>query len=143
MAIEAEIYTLKSQDGENQLSIALKRYSGKSDLDDLLLKKFNNKNDTLLFIKKGTWVKGDNQEIDKIEWISGLHSFIFNGVPSIILINRVLEPAPLKYDKVQGEVMTGYQEYLESEWIRQLNKKYSVKIDNSVLDELKKKLKNE
>jgi hypothetical protein len=49
----------------------------------------------------------------------------------------------MSYDKVQGEVMTGYQEFLESEWIRQLNKKYSVKIDNMVLYEVKKNLKNE
>jgi peptidyl-prolyl cis-trans isomerase SurA len=141
--IEAEIYTLKSSDGEKLLSAAFKKYSQKPDLDDLLLKKFNKKNDTLLFIKKGTWFKGDNPEIDKIEWINGSQTFTYDGFPSIILIKRVLEPSPLKYDKVQGEVMTGYQEFLESEWIRQLNKKYSVKIDNLVLDEVKKKLKNE
>jgi len=39
--------------------------------------------------------------------------------------------------------MTGYQEFLENDWIGQLNKKYSVKIDTFVLDEVKKKLKNE
>jgi peptidyl-prolyl cis-trans isomerase SurA len=49
----------------------------------------------------------------------------------------------MKFENVLGEVMTGYQEFLESEWIRQLNKKYSVKIDNLVLDEVKMKLKNE
>ena len=38
-------------------------------------------------------------------------------------------------------MMTGYQEYLENEWIRQLKEKYNVKIDNLVLDEVKKKLK--
>ena len=37
--------------------------------------------------------------------------------------------------------MTGYQEFLENEWIGQLNKKYNVKIDNVVLEEVKKKLK--
>jgi hypothetical protein len=49
----------------------------------------------------------------------------------------------MKYDEVRGEVMASYQEFLEGEWIRQLNKKYTVKIDNLVLDEVKKKLKNE
>jgi hypothetical protein len=39
--------------------------------------------------------------------------------------------------------MTGYQESLESEWIRQLNKKYSVRIDNLILDEVKKKIRDE
>ena len=40
-------------------------------------------------------------------------------------------------------MMTGYQEYLENEWIRQLKEKYSVKIDSLVLEEVKKKLNNE
>jgi peptidyl-prolyl cis-trans isomerase SurA len=141
--IEAEIYTLKSSDGEILLSSALKKYSQRPDLDDLLLKKFNKKNDTLLFIKEGTWFQGDNPEIDKIEWSIGPHSVSYNGFPSIILIKKIIEPSPMNYDKVLGEVMTGYQEFLESEWIRQLNKKYSVKIDNPVLYEVKKKLKNE
>jgi len=141
--IEAKIYILKSSDGEQLLTTAFKKYSHKSDLDELLRKKFNRPNDTVLFIKEGTWYKGDNPEIDRTEWINGSHSFISEGFPSVILIKRVLEPSPLKFDDVQGEVMTGYQELLESEWIRQLNKKYSVKIDNLVLDEVKKKLKNE
>jgi peptidyl-prolyl cis-trans isomerase SurA len=141
--IEGKIYMLKSPDGGQLLTEEFKKYSRKPDLDDILLKKFNKKNDTLLFIKEGTWFKGDNPEIDKVEWISGSHSFTSEGFPSVILIKKVLEPSPLKFDDVKGEVMTGYQELLESEWIRQLNKKYSVKIDNSVLDEVKKNLKNE
>jgi peptidyl-prolyl cis-trans isomerase SurA len=142
-AIEAEIYTLKTSDGEKLLSAEFKKYWQKPDLDILLLKKFNKKNDSVLFIKKNTWYKGDNPEIDKIDWINGSQNFTCDGFPSIILIKRVIEPSPLIYEKVLGEVMTGYQESLESEWIGQLNKKYSVKIDNLVLDEVKKNLKNE
>jgi len=141
--IEAKIYTLKSPGGEQLLASAFKKYSKKSDLDNRLLKKFNKKNDSLLIIIEGKWFKGDDPEIDKIEWIPGSHAFNRAGYPSIILINKVMEPLPLKFDDVKGEAMTGYQEYLESEWIRQLNKKYSVKIDNLVFDEVKKKLKNE
>jgi peptidyl-prolyl cis-trans isomerase SurA len=141
--IEAKVYTLKSSDGEKLLSSAFKKYSQKPDLDNLLLKKFNIRNDTLLIIKEGTWYKGDNPEIDKIEWISGPHSFNNGGFPSIILIKKVIEPSPLKFDEVQGEILTRYQELLENEWIRQLNKKYSVKIDNLVLEEVKKRSYNE
>jgi peptidyl-prolyl cis-trans isomerase SurA len=141
--IEAKIYTLKSPGGEQLLASAFKKYSKKSDLDSRLRKKFNKKNDSLLIIIEGKWFKGDDPEIDKTEWISGSHAFNRAGYPSIILIKKIMEPMPLKFDDVKGEVMNGYQEFLESEWIRQLNKKYSVKIDNLVFDEVKKKLKNE
>ena len=94
-------------------------------------------------IKEAKWFKGDDTQIDKIEWITGSYPIIRDGYPSMIIIKKVIEPAPLKFNEVQGEVMTGFQDFLESEWIGQLNKKYSVKIDNLVLDEVKKKLKNE
>ena len=87
--------------------------------------------------------KGDDQEIDNIEWTNGMHSFRKNGYPSVLLIKNVSEPSPLKFEDVKGEVMTGYQESLESEWIEQLNKKYNVKIDNLVLEQVKKKLNDE
>ncbi|HEX7493965.1 MAG TPA: peptidylprolyl isomerase, partial [Bacteroidales bacterium] len=141
--IEAKIYTLKSSDGEQLLVSAFNKYLHKSDLDELLLKKFNKKSDTLLTIKEGTWFKGDDPEIDKVEWIAGSHSFSHERFPSIILIKKILEPVPLKFDDIKGEAMTGYQEFLENEWNRQLNKKFSVKIDNLVFDEVKKKMKDE
>jgi peptidyl-prolyl cis-trans isomerase SurA len=141
--IEAEVYTMKSSDGEKQLSAAFEKYSRKNDLDDILLNKFNKINDTVLLISRNTWYKGDNPDIDKIEWKNGTQSLTYKGYPSIIIIKRVLEPSPLNYDKVQGEVMTGYQEFLDSEWIRQLNKKYNVKIDNVVFQEVKKNINNE
>jgi peptidyl-prolyl cis-trans isomerase SurA len=140
--IEASIYTLKSNDGEQVLASAITKYYQKPDLNDLLIKKFNKKIDTLLIIKDSTWYKGDNAAIDRIDWVPGPHSLTGKGFPTIILIKKVIEPAPMKFNDVVGEVMTGYQEYLESEWIKQLNKRYSVKIDNLVLDEVKKKLKN-
>jgi peptidyl-prolyl cis-trans isomerase SurA len=143
IGIEAKIYTLKSSDGEQLLASAFNKYIQKSDLDELLLKKFNKKNDTLLTIIEGTWFRGDDAEIDKPEWTAGSHSFSRGGFPSIMLIKKVVGPEPLKFDEVKGEVMTAYQEFLENEWDRQLNKKYSVKIDDLVLDEVKNKIKNE
>jgi peptidyl-prolyl cis-trans isomerase SurA len=141
--IEAKIYTLKSHDGEKLLISAFNKYSQKADFDDILGKKFNKPNDTLLFIQEGKWFKGDNPEIDKIDWIDGSHPFMRDGFPAVLLIKKVLEPMPLNFEDVHAEVITGYQEFLESEWTGQLNKKYNVKIDNLVLDEVRKKLQNE
>jgi peptidyl-prolyl cis-trans isomerase SurA len=139
--IDAKVYTLKITGGDNLLLTAFKKYSDKPDFDDLLLKKFNKNNDTLLFIKEGRWFHGDNTEIDKIAWETGQHSFIQDGFPSIIVIKKVLEPSPLKFNEVRSDIAAGYQEFLEKDWVRQLNKKYNVKIDNMVLEEVKKKLK--
>jgi peptidyl-prolyl cis-trans isomerase SurA len=141
--IDAKIYILRSAKEEKSLYSAFKKYSRKPDTDSRLIEKFNKKNDTLLIIKEGTWFKGDDHDIDSLQWITGFQSFKKDGFPSIIMINKIIDPVPLKYEEIQGEMMTGYQEYLESDWIRQLKEKYTVKIDSLILEEVKKKLNNE
>jgi peptidyl-prolyl cis-trans isomerase SurA len=142
-SIDTKIYTLRSPDGEKALSSAYKKYKKKPQTDDLLARKFNKNNDTLLFINEKKWFRGEDPEIDRLDWVAGMQSFSKGGYPSIILINSVTEPVPLSFDEIQGEMMKGYQDYLESEWIGQLKENYSVKIDNLVLNEVKKKLNNE
>lgn len=141
--IDAKIYTLKKSDGEKQLLSAYKKYSTKSGTDELLLKKFNRKGDTLLVINEGRWFKGTDNEIDKLKWEKGTQSFSRGGFPALINIREIFAPVPLGLDEVMGEMMTLYQEYLESEWTAQLKEKYTVKIDSLVLEEVKKKLNNE
>ena len=141
--IEAKVYTLKSLKGEKMLKSAFKKYSRKADTDKLMLSKFNKKGDSLLVINEGKWLKGDNPEMDKLSWTKGQQSATINGFPSLIIINNVLEPVPLPFKEVQGEMMTGYQESLENEWIKQLKEKYSVKIDDLVFNEVKKSLNDE
>ena len=67
--IEAKIYTLKSA-GWRKITchLHLKNIPENLIWIIVLLKKFNKKNDTLLIIKEGKWFKGDDPEIDKIEW---------------------------------------------------------------------------
>ena len=108
-----------------------------------MIKKFNKNNDSLLIINEQKWIRGEDPEIDNLKWVTGIQSFKKGGFPSIILINTVNAPVPLSFKEIQGEMMTGYQDYLEKEWIEQLKEKNSVKIDNLVLGEVKEKLKNE
>ena len=141
--IDAKIYTLKVKNGEKTLISAYKKQSGKPDMDKRLLEKFNKKNDTLLIIKDSIWQRGDDPEIDRLEWVTGIRYLTRSGFPSIVLIKKVMDPLPLKLEEIQDKMMTGFQEYLESEWKRQLKEKYSVKIDSFVLGEVKRKLINE
>jgi len=141
--IEAKIYSLRSADGEKKLASAYRKYSKKADCDKLMLYKFNRKNDSLLFVYEGKWFTGDDPEIDRIQWTEGARTGRIKGYPSLVVFNRIIEPAPLPLEEVRGEMMSGYQEYLENEWIKQLKDKYSVRIDNAVLAEVKKSLKDE
>ena len=58
--------------------------------------------------------------IDKIEWNIGKQNIKINNYPSIIIINKVGEPVPKPFSEIEGEMIAGYQDYLEREWIKQL-----------------------
>jgi peptidyl-prolyl cis-trans isomerase SurA len=141
--VVAKIYTLQSPEKEKAFISAYKKYAKKPETDKLMLAKFNKKNDSLLVIKEGKWYAGDDPELDKIEWKTGTEYSKRNGYPAIIVISKIIEPEPLPFEEVQGDMMTGYQEYLENEWIKQLKNKYTVKVNESVLAEVKKSLGNE
>ena len=97
----------------------------------------------MLSITEGKWIAGDDADIDKISWNPGLHSFTKKGFPSLINIIKVNEPVPLPLNEVQADMISGYQDWLTEEWIKELKKKYTVKIDNQVFDEVKKRFVNE
>jgi peptidyl-prolyl cis-trans isomerase SurA len=142
-SIEAKIYTLKKPEGGKRLMTAYRKYSRKSGTDARLLAKFNQQGDTLLSIAEGIWTTGEDADFDKIDWKPGLHSLTKNGYPTLINILKVNEPVPLPLIDVQADMISGYQDWLTEEWIKQLKKKYTVKIDNQVFDEVKKRLGNE
>lgn len=138
--ISAVLYTLKVPDGAKKLESAYKKYSAKKNSKELLFAKFNKKKDTLLVITEREWFKGDDAAIDNLKWVKGDQYFKINGFPSIISINKIIEQLPLPLRDVKGEMMTRWQDELENSWREQLKTGYSVKLDNMVLADVKKKL---
>lgn len=47
------------------------------------------------------------------------------------------------FREIQGDVISAYQDWLMNEWVKQLRKKYTVKVNESVLEEVKKRLSDE
>ncbi len=142
-SIDGKIYSLRSPGYEKKLISAYKKYSRKPGTDNLLFEKFNKKGDTLLTLKDGRWFKGDNPQLDNVKWVPGT---IFNKTansPPVIVIKKVSEPEPLPFEEVKAEMMTGFQNELEADWLTQLKRKYSVKVDNAVFEDVKKLLRNE
>lgn len=141
--ISAKIYTLRKTNAIKTLKSAYKKFSRNPAADKRLIEKFNSKGDTLLSIRDGTWFNGENAEIDKLNRAKGIQEAVINGIPSLVVINKLIEAEPKPFKDVQGEVISAYQEYLENEWIKQLKERYAVKIDSTVLEEIKKTINNE
>lgn len=141
--IETKIFTLQMPGGDKKLASAYRKYSRRKETDRLMLEKFNKENDSMLVINERVWFEGDDPLIDKIKWSTGKQNIKIDNYPSIIIINKVIEPVPKPFSEVKGEMMAGYQEYLEKEWIEQLRAKYSVKINDHIYDMVKKSLIND
>ena len=123
---------------EKKLLSAYKKFSRKKDVDMLMLTKFDPNNDSSLVITEKEWYEGDKSIPDKIKWTEGTHRCYIDDHPSLVVIRRVIEPGPLPFEDVAGEMMIAYQDFLESEWIKQLKADYTVKVDELVFQEIKK-----
>ena len=141
--IETKIFSLRIPDGDKKLASAYRKYSRRKQTDNLMLEKFNKKNDSVLVINERIFFEGDDPVIDKIEWNIGKQNIKINNYPSIIIINKVIEPVPKPFSEIEGEMIAGYQDYLEREWIKQLRAKYTVKINDHIYELVKKSLIND
>lgn len=56
---------------------------------------------------------------------------------NVIILNRLLPPMPKELDEVRGHVTAEYQNYLESEWIKELRAKYPVVINREIFEKIK------
>jgi len=86
-------------------------------------------------IEKGIYAKGDNKAVDQIEFKSGI--FASKEFPFVFTSGRLLKTGPEDYEDVRGVVTSDYQGYLEAQWIKELRRKYSIKIDQKVLKTVK------
>jgi peptidyl-prolyl cis-trans isomerase SurA len=140
--IEGKIYILNRKGGMKKLVAAYDKYAGTPDADKKLTDKFNSRGDTLLRIKNGTWHRGDDKIIDGIKWEPGVYKTEYGEMPAIIVFTNLHPPEPMPFSEVRADMISGYQDWLEKEWIRQLKEKYPVKIDKIVFEEIRKKLTN-
>ncbi len=87
----------------------------------------------------GTYERGSNKYVDKVEWTQGLSSPMKSDVETLVVAVRIKEVIPPQHKELKearGLVTADYQNYLEKQWIEELKQKYSVSIDQEVLNAL-------
>lgn len=97
-------------------------------------------NDSVVNIKieKGLYVKGDNKMVDYYAFKAGDKPEADAALPFVCVPGKMLNNTPEEYTDVRGLVTADYQEYLEKEWIAALRSKYSVKVNQKVLNTVRK-----
>lgn len=89
--------------------------------------------------------KGDNVNVDATEWKEGVVALYPSKVDNstqIVKIIEVRQPEPKTFREARGVVTSGYQAELEVQWLEQLREKYSVNVDEKLLNKVKENYKN-
>jgi len=133
--VEAYTYTCQTEKIAKKLRKDVKK--GKYTTTELLAK-YNTDSQLNLSVKTNKYLRGDNEQIDAIEWEKGVSKVIASGESFIVIdIVNVLEPRPKEIKEARGIITADYQDFLEKEWIKSLREKYEFKIFEDVLESLK------
>lgn len=89
-------------------------------------------------VENVTYLKGENKNIDA-NWKVGIAptDVIEEKGVSVIIVNKILPKSPKTLGECRGNVTADYQNYLDTEWLSYLKKKYVVKVNQEVLNTIK------
>ncbi|HRK25664.1 MAG TPA: peptidylprolyl isomerase [Chitinophagales bacterium] len=92
-------------------------------------------------VESGMYEKGQKTLLNAVNWAPGISENIdsADGNTSFVVITETLPPSPKKLEEARGYIIADFQSKLEQEWVKQLRKKYDVKINKDVLETLYKK----
>ncbi|MGI8893412.1 MAG: peptidylprolyl isomerase [Bacteroidia bacterium] len=132
--VDAVIYTAADAKVASDTKKLLKK---KGMTREELLKQINSDSQLKLTIREGKYSKGENDIIDKIAWQKGLSNDI-NQEGSMVFVDvkEVLPAQPKKLEESRGLVTSDYQSQLEKQWIQSLKNRYSVEVNQEVLQSM-------
>lgn len=138
-SVTAKIYSLREKGNLNTLAKLVRKYGNSKNGSQKIIGRFTSGGDTSLVITEDRWYRGDDEEIDPFMERRGVTTLTWQGRSSVIDVIRINDPEPRPFDEVRNEVAAAYQDYLEQQWLAQLKKRYSVWVNEKLLEELKLK----
>ncbi|MDR3328281.1 MAG: peptidylprolyl isomerase [Prevotellaceae bacterium] len=132
---KGRIFFCKDKKIEKTVKKAIKKMPVDS-INAYLYKTFN-KDSIVVDCQTGLWKKGENAIVDKLALnVRGASFTPTEKFPSIFVSGNVLEKFPESPQDVKGSLITDYQDYLEKEWVKELQQKYRVQINQDVLKQV-------
>jgi len=132
--IDATIYTVK----DPALAVTVRDFLSTGLSDDAILKEINLDTLSLLTIQSGKFSKKDKPFFEKIAWKKGISEDIQTD-DGVVFVNirEMVKPEPKELNEARGLITADYQNYLETQWIKDLRKKYPVVVDKEVFAKIK------
>lgn len=80
-------------------------------------------------VESGYFKKADKAIFSKINWSVGVHEAENNGMYYLAWLKELLPPGNMSFEEARPSVISDFQSFVEKQWIDQLKKKYSLKIN--------------
>ena len=106
---------------------------GSKTTNDDLLKKFNTSGIEQLKIVTSVFKKGENEYVDYYIW----NMTKPGNVENALVKGKLLPKYYKSFAEIKGQIISDYQDFIEKRWTGELRKKYDIKINETVLSELK------
>jgi len=131
---KGEIIYCRNEKIFKQAEILLKK-SPRDSVENYLTSHLNKDTASVVKVEKGLYSKGENPTVDRLVFhdssVEPNHDY-----PIAFYVGKIIQQ-PDNYMDVRGLVTADYQNYLDSEWIKQLRKKYHIVVNEEVLSTIK------
>ncbi|WP_298395857.1 peptidylprolyl isomerase [Flavobacterium sp.] len=133
-----EIYSSKDKETMVKVLALLKKGKTPKDIKD----KFNTPEVLNVMLYEGTYEEGDSALPQGTKMELGLSEITNKGEYFFITkVNKVLPAGSKSLEECKGKLVNDYQQYLEQNWVDELKKEFTVKINKDVFETLKKQIK--
>ena len=127
-----------SPEGKKMMS-KINKYARSHNAEEIA-NKFNKGDATIIAVTEQVLEKGKDELLDATDWTVGANTEIRidNKTKnlSFMQIKEVIAPTPKSLNESRGYVIADYQDQLEKEWIESLRKKYKIKVNEKVFQNL-------
>jgi peptidyl-prolyl cis-trans isomerase SurA len=131
---KGRVLSCKDKKTVNQVKLILKKEP--EDSIDKRLAALNTKDNIVVKSEKNLFAKGDNKVVDYYAFNTGAYKAPDDF--KIVWVDGKVLDSPESYLDVKGAVIQDYQTYLEQEWIKSLQAKYPVVVNEEVLKTVNK-----
>ncbi len=125
----------------NEMKDARKLLKKGTSADDIK-KKFNTNDKVEVMSNAGVFEQGSETLPKSMKFEIGISDVFKEGdYYYVVKVNKVMPAGVKTLEECRGKCVNDYQQYLEQGWVDTLKEEFSVKVDRSVFDKVKKQLK--
>lgn len=108
---------------------------------DFIKEQFNKEGKVNIMEKAGVFERDSEALPKQDKWATGVSDVVSDGKYYYVLkIEKIMPSGPKTFEESKGRVINDYQQYLESHWVEDLRKEFSVQVNQDVFGHVKQQL---